>query len=161
VERNGDDDEEEIQQRLKTAADVSIARQISVSRSQRQLLIPIKTSSQNSKGQKGGNPNFPSPGNGRLDRSERVVSPTSGNGARVGSPVGLGGGPRVVKMGLNERLVERKPLTPTIVVVSGNRGNRKGRSSEGREGEAKDLEELNGGVELQHRKSERIVIERA
>jgi len=147
---------------LKTAADVSIARQISVSRSQRQLLIPIKTSSQNSKGQKRGNPNFPSPGNGALDRLERVVSPTSGNGARVGSSVGLGGGRRVVKMGVNERLVERKPLTPTIVVVGGNRGNREGGWSKGREGEAKNLKELDDGVvELQNRKSERIVIEQA
>ncbi|KAH8667567.1 hypothetical protein BGZ60DRAFT_431790 [Tricladium varicosporioides] len=37
-------DEEEKEARLKTAADVSIARQISVSRQQRQLLVPIKGS---------------------------------------------------------------------------------------------------------------------
>jgi hypothetical protein len=43
-----DNSEDEQEARLKTAADVSIARQISVSRQQRQLLVPIKTTIKNS-----------------------------------------------------------------------------------------------------------------
>ncbi|TGO29063.1 hypothetical protein BPAE_0019g00380 [Botrytis paeoniae] len=63
------------QKRLESAAGVSIARQISVSRQQRQLLIPIKTS-------------------GTVSKRNREKSPSPGSGIR--SPVSGGSGKKVI-----------------------------------------------------------------
>ena len=128
------DEDEEL--RLKTAADVSIARQISVSRSQRQLLVPIRSALKQPK-----NPN--------LQNEQRdFPSPASGIGAisvgRVASPLGAvavaaqeererGENPptdrrersRPKEIKTAERLVEGvKPLTPTLVIVGNSRGEK-------------------------------------
>lgn len=126
------DEDEEL--RLKTAADVSIARQISVSRSQRQLLVPIKSALKQPK-----NPNlnieqrnFPVPVSGigaigvarvasplgavavaAQEERERSASPLADRGER-------GRIPREKKPA--ERLVDGvKPITPTLVVVGNSR----------------------------------------
>ena len=115
-------EEEEHEQRLKTAADVSIARQISVSRQQRQLLIPIRANTNpNLKGKY--NQNFTSPLNINMNR---VASPLGAvaSAARAESPIDRNGRPVVERKGsksggVNERLVAAsvKPSTPTLVVV--------------------------------------------
>ena len=111
---------DEHEERLKTAANVSIARQISVSRQQRQLLIPIKASSNPNLKSKY-NQNFPSP----LNTINRVASPL-GAVAQAASPVDRNGRPSAERKGsksggVNERLVAAtaKPSTPTLVVVGG------------------------------------------
>jgi hypothetical protein len=126
------DEDEEL--RLKTAADVSIARQISVSRSQRQLLVPIKSALKQPK-----NPNlsieqrnFPVPASGiGAIGVGRVASPLGAVAVaaqeereRAGSPLADRGErarvPREKKTA--ERLVEGvKPITPTLVVVGNSR----------------------------------------
>ncbi|KAH9210457.1 hypothetical protein DL95DRAFT_413003 [Leptodontidium sp. 2 PMI_412] len=126
---------EEDEARLESAADVSIARQISVSRQQRQLLVPIKTS-------------LKTPSTGSLTKKDRVVggqnfpSPASGIGAmsvgKVSSPLGAiaiatkeerdrereprRGSPQAEKTSREKSTTERlvqvaKPSTPTLVVV--------------------------------------------
>jgi hypothetical protein len=127
----GDEDEE---LRLKTAADVSIARQISLSRSQRQLLVPIKSALKQPK-----NPNlsieqrnFPVPASGiGAIGVGRVASPLGAVAVaaqeereRAGSPLAdraeRGRMPREKKPA--ERLVDGvKPVTPTLVVVGNSR----------------------------------------
>jgi hypothetical protein len=72
------------------AAAISIARQISVSQKQRQLLIPLKTKDTTA-------------GQGRT----RPASP----GMRVSPETLMGAGA--------DRLLERKPLTPTLVEIEG------------------------------------------
>jgi len=126
--------EEDEEIRLKTAADVSIARQISVSRSQRQLLVPIKSALKQPR-----NPNldieqrnFPVPaggigalGVGRVasplgavavaaqEERKRAESPLADRGERVRMPS---------RKNTAERLVEGvKPITPTLVVVGNSR----------------------------------------
>ena len=131
---NYTDEDEEL--RLKTAADVSIARQISVSRSQRQLLVPIKSALKQPK-----NPN--------LQIEQRIFPvPASGIGAisvgRVASPLGAvavaaqeehergespltdrGARSRPRENKTAERLVEGvKPITPTLVVVASSHGEK-------------------------------------
>jgi hypothetical protein len=128
------DEDEEL--RLKNAADVSIARQISVSRQQRQLLVPIKSALKQPK-----NPNL------SIERSavQNFPVPASGIGTigtgRVASPLGAvavaaqaererAGSPLVDReereqmprsKKATERLVEGvKPVTPTLVVVGGS-----------------------------------------
>lgn len=124
------DEDEEL--RLKTAADVSIARQISVSRSQRQLLVPIKSALKQPK-----NPNlqmehiFPAPVSGfgaisvasplgavavaAQEECQRGHNPTTDRGERHR--------PREIKIA--ETLVEGvKPITPTLVVVGKPRGEK-------------------------------------
>lgn len=122
--------EDENEARLKTAADVSIARQISVSRQQRQLLIPIKTkTSSNTSLNKKYNQNFPSPINGNLGVN-RVASPLGAVATAVaeerdreGRGKDRAGSPLVERKDRGEkieRLVEGiKPNTPTLVVVPG------------------------------------------
>lgn len=124
--------EDEQEARLKTAADVSIARQISVSRQQRQLLVPIKSA-------------------GSVRKVERTIAgkkfPVSGglgattiSVAHVSSPLGAvavaaqaereRAGSPLVERGEKERLLlktrledtgrfveGRKPSTPTLVIV--------------------------------------------
>ncbi|KAH8587560.1 hypothetical protein B0O99DRAFT_694328 [Bisporella sp. PMI_857] len=114
--RKSIEDDEEREERLKSAADISIARQISVSRQQRQLLIPIKKSNTVSSRPtasanisiKKPNPNFPSP-TSQLNL-QRSVSPLSSVAAGAESPVT--GTPLV-----RQRLVPApvKPSTPTLV----------------------------------------------
>jgi hypothetical protein len=125
------DEDEEL--RLKTAADVSIARQISVSRSQRQLLVPIKSALKQPK-----NPNlsieqinFPVPASGiGAIGVGRVASPLGAVAVaaqeereRAGSPLAdRGERARVPREKTAERLVEGvKPITPTLVVVGNSR----------------------------------------
>lgn len=129
--------------RLETAADVSIARQISVSRQQRQLLVPIKTSlktpSTGNLSKKSINPTNPngSPKKDRVVGSQNFPSPASGIGAigKVSSPLGAiatatkeehergRGSPQAERTSRDkspptERLVQvAKPSTPTLVVV--------------------------------------------
>jgi len=121
------DEDEEL--RLKTAADVSIARQISVSRSQRQLLVPIKSA-------------LKQPKNLNLTIEQRNL-PVSASGidaigvGRVASPLGAvavaaqeererAGSPFADRergrMAREKKPAERlvdgvKPATPTLVVV--------------------------------------------
>ncbi|KAG4441239.1 hypothetical protein IFR05_003287 [Cadophora sp. M221] len=138
---------EEDEARLESAADVSIARQISVSRQQRQLLVPIKTSlktpSTGSLSKKFINPTNPngSPKKDRVVGGQNFPSPASGIGAmsvgKVSSPLGAiaiatkeerergreprRGSPEAEKTSREkstERLVQvAKPSTPTLVVV--------------------------------------------
>ncbi len=128
------DEDEEL--RLKTAADVSIARQISVSRSQRQLLVPIRSA-------------LKQPKNLSLQIEQRdFPAPSSGIGSisvgRVASPLGAvavaaqeerergqnpltdrGERSRPREIKIAERLVEGvKPITPTLVVVGNSRGEK-------------------------------------
>jgi hypothetical protein len=122
------DEDEEL--RLKTAADVSIARQISVSRSQRQLLVPIKSALKQPKNlnltieQR----NFPVSASG-IDAIGvgRVASPLGAVAVaaqeereRAGSPFADRGerGRMAREKKPAERLVDGvKPATPTLVVV--------------------------------------------
>jgi hypothetical protein len=119
---------EDIEERLKSAAEVSIARQISVSQQQRQLLIPInsmKRTPSNSSTRQNHNANFPSPltqtMNPKIDISRQasplgaVATAASEEHARPlaarsqSSP--LINRPQVVSIS--------KPNTPTLVVVPG------------------------------------------
>ncbi|KAE8444853.1 hypothetical protein EG329_014208 [Mollisiaceae sp. DMI_Dod_QoI] len=129
-----DEDEEA---RLKSLADVSIARQISVSRQQRQLLVPIKTSLKS----------VSSNGNLKRSPSSHIPVLATGNGAsivnvgRAASPLssvavtaqGRSASPLAGKSERierkegeqsskpTERLVAGvKPVTPTLVVVGNN-----------------------------------------
>jgi hypothetical protein len=176
------------EQRLKTAADVSIARQISVSRQQRQLLVPIKASS---------NPNLKSkyaqivPPLNTINMN-RVASPLGV--VASGSPVDRNGRPVAERkgsrsgasgvVGLGERLVAAsvKPSTPTLVVVGGSPGEEEkmwsGRSVERGSASSGEIrvglgvrrdEARRGKSSLSpgevnvhghhHRKSERVVVE--
>lgn len=127
-------DEDENEARLKSAADVSIARQISVSRQQRQLLIPIRAKT---------------PSNNNLNMKYSQSSPNAMSAHlgvnRVASPLGAiavatkeerqreangkdrAGSPLIEKREKGEkveRLVEGvKPSTPTLVVVPGPEKN--------------------------------------
>ncbi|TAQ87159.1 hypothetical protein B7494_g4538 [Chlorociboria aeruginascens] len=80
----------EEEERLKTAADVSIARQISISRDQRKLLVPEKSASNSSLNNKFKHQNFPSPiGVARSPlaavAAERTLISSEGEGRRKGS----------------------------------------------------------------------------
>jgi hypothetical protein len=160
------DDEDERQEHLKTAADISIARQISVSRQQRQLIIPIKGS-----GSRRINSNSPSPLN-----ISRVASPLGVVAAGIESPVtGRAGSPLVAKRETKKIPMERlvaaaaKPNTPTLVVV-GDATERAWGGATTTSNHAfagTDSGEIKVGLaigspmaEHQHRKSERIVVER-
>jgi hypothetical protein len=105
-----------------TPVEASIARQISLSRQQRQMLHPLQTT-------------FPMPPPHGLPVSGGASATSSPSmRQRVNPPV-----PRIA-MGKNERLVETKTATPTLVVPRDN-----GLSSRS------PLPE--------HRKSERIIVE--
>jgi hypothetical protein len=200
------DEDEEL--RLKNAADFPIARQISVSRQQHQLLVPIKSAlkqpkNSNLKIERSAVQNFPVPasgigaiGTGRVAsplgavavaaqaEKERAESPHTDRGERERVP-------RDKKTMERERLVEGvKPVTPTLVVVGGSqdekeelwqgatqqhqtaknsrvrlaerrRGNRNGHLHLSNTGEIKvGLTVEAAQPELQHRKSERVVVER-
>ncbi len=146
--------EDEQEARLKNAVDVSIARQISVSRQQRQLLVPIKTTVKKAGSVTKAREN--------LEKSERTIGgqsfpvPTGGlaaatiSVAHVSSPLGAvavaaqvehdrAGTPlseraerqrQTLKTTREnkertERLVEGvKPSTLTLVIVGGDRGER-------------------------------------
>lgn len=166
-------DEEE---RLESAADISIARQISVSRKQRQLLIPIKkaTAPLNNKSY---NPNFPSPSPLNITR---VASPLGAVAAAAESPVaGKAGSPLVrvepKRKNTNERLVaaSANPSTPTLVVVGGPHdaverswGGATAANSPAFSRDGHGSEEISVGLaigtsmDLGHRKSERVIVER-
>ncbi|KAF4625850.1 hypothetical protein G7Y89_g12312 [Cudoniella acicularis] len=137
-----DDDEKEA--RLKTAADVSIARQISVSRQQRQLLVPIraKSASNNSLNKKYTNQSLspiPSPSVGRAtsplgavaiansEETDRMAMARSAAGVEsplLGSAMGMPMSVGAVVQERKERLVAGvKPSTPTLVFVPGPKDN--------------------------------------
>ncbi|KAL8371948.1 hypothetical protein RB595_001655 [Gaeumannomyces hyphopodioides] len=85
---------EESDSALKAAVEISIARQISVSRQQRNLLLPLHTGPGSIRQGAGGGP-------------IRSASPHEGGvGSASGSPV---------KLGKNERLVESVASTPTLI----------------------------------------------
>lgn len=134
--------DEETEARLKTAADVSIARQISVSREQRRLLVPIKPKGASlipidtkvNSTTKKHNQNFPSPMSTAIGVS-RVASPLGAMATAASEEMDREGrsrsrtaSPFVDKRRERgdkiERLVEGvKPSTPTLVVVPGPEGN--------------------------------------
>lgn len=174
--REGDQEREE---RLKSAADISIARQISVSRQQRQLLIPIKKSSSLSSPKndnKSLNPSFPSPLN--ITRVASPLGAVAAAAAAAESPIaGRGGSPRarLERKNTAERLMQSSanPSTPTLVIVGGGTGDverawggnmatsspvLEGRGGTG-SGELRVGLAAGGLVELGNRKSERIVLE--
>ncbi|KAI6440344.1 hypothetical protein MCOR17_011857 [Pyricularia oryzae] len=76
---------------LKAAVEISIARQISISRQQRQMLRPLQTS---------------------VVRDRNGMTAT---GARAGRPVPSPAKVSPVKLGKNERLQETKSSTPTLI----------------------------------------------
>lgn len=89
---------------MRTAADVSIARQISVSRQQRQLLIPITGLGVKGKGKKNGLSTLTG-GSSMAEEGERKMKEVLG-------PEGNSG------LGINAKMVEGvKPITPRLVVV--------------------------------------------
>ncbi|KUJ14437.1 uncharacterized protein LY89DRAFT_139653 [Mollisia scopiformis] len=118
------DEDDDAEARLKSLADVSIARQISVSRQQRQLLVPIKTSLKSSSS------------NGSLKRSPNPVNAASplsvvaGGGAEVnkdekkgeeisiGLRVGGGGGEREMRQRELRDLQNRKSERVVVERVS-------------------------------------------
>lgn len=150
-----EDDERE--ERLKSAADISIARQISVSRQQRQLLVPVKKPSLHLKSP---NPNFPSPSPLNINR---VASPLGVVAAAAESPIA---GKPLVRRGTAERLVSAgaNPSTPTLVVVGSGTseverawvGTTEAFSREG-------SQEIRVGLAIEspagNRRSERVVVE--
>ncbi|RDW77373.1 hypothetical protein BP6252_05426 [Coleophoma cylindrospora] len=187
VERSsGEHRVSEDEERLITAANVSIARQISVSRQQRQLLVPIQKSSSShsptsqrsavpspmkSVRSPGGDPYISAP----LD-SNRVTAAMNAEAAP--KPLMLAdrtaSRPRVNVTtdftGLGERLVDSpvRALTPTLVVVDGPGEPRiRGQVKKGSPiGAARNATlgvagQSGGNMELQHRRSERGVVERA
>jgi len=102
------DEENDREEKLRTAADVSIARQISVSRQQRQLLIPINGLGVKGKGKKSG---LSTLNGGSLMAEEgegeqnmkKVLDPEENSG-----------------LGINAKMVEGvKSITPRLVVVEG------------------------------------------
>lgn len=119
--------------RLETAADVSIARQISVSRQQRQLLIPIKatsafTSTSSPSTVSKHNQKFPSPLSINMNRLASPLGAVA-SAARAESPI-VGKEQPVAERkaskrgeGVNKTLTlvaaSVKPSTPTLVVVGG------------------------------------------
>ena len=134
VERKQHTDANDHEARLETAADVSIARQISVSRQQRQLLIPIKASSSPSSSSSPSitprhNQNFPLPLNvnrvasplGAVASVARAEAPIDGHGRpvaeRKASKRSEGGASQNKRPNLVAASV--KPSTPTLVVVGG------------------------------------------
>jgi hypothetical protein len=182
-----DDDENEA--RLKTAADVSIARQISVSRQQRQLLIPIKTNSPKTKAPSNNtssnkhNQNFPSPLNGHIGVN-RVASPLGAVAVAAAEEREREGKSKDRSRSLSvekkkdrgERLVEGvKPSTPTLVVVPGPEKNEVMKAWGGatasvglaqrRKGSANTMGEIKVGLAVNnvphhHRpKSEKVIVE--
>jgi hypothetical protein len=151
-----DKDIDEREKDLRTAAEISIARQISVSRQQTQLLIPIRSPS-----------------------SKRVNSPSVLNIGQVASPLGVvaagieqsvtgrsGSQKKDAKRTAGERLAApaAKSSTPTLVVVGGD-------TTESSWGGAivpniPELDGTSGGevkvravAEHRHRKSERVIVE--
>ncbi|CAK7199011.1 hypothetical protein SEUCBS139899_001679 [Sporothrix eucalyptigena] len=88
-------DVEESDKELKSAVEISIARQISISRQQRQLLRPLKTNN--------------------LAPPSSLAAIPSGN-----TPISSTSSPSrsaTLKLGRNERLQETKTSTPTLVVA--------------------------------------------
>ena len=116
------------EERLKSAADISIARQISVSRQQTQLLIPIKKANSTSP-----KPNSQTPikqsvsvattrSAQRSNSNPNMTSPMSMNLSR--SPLQIVSDPESPVTGtpfVRPRMVTVKPSTPTLVVM-GNDG---------------------------------------
>jgi hypothetical protein len=145
------DEDAEREKKLRTAADISIARQISVSREQSRLIIPIR-----------------SPGSKRANSPNALTigqstSPLGVMAAGIDHSVGERSGKRKedTRKVIKERLAAptAKPNTPTLVVVSGD-----------------PTQEIWGGVasvngrdagegmsrtfaEHRHRKSERVIVE--
>lgn len=144
-------DDEEREAKLRTAADVSIARQISVSREQTRLIIPMRSPSSN----RANSPNALTIG--------QVASPLGNVAAGIEkSAVGRPGNRRAdAKKTTKERLAAPvvKPSTPTLVIVGGD-------STEEVWGGVTALNETHTGearlrtlAERRHRKSERVIVE--
>ena len=140
---------------LRTAAEISIARQISVSRQQTRLLIPIRSPSSN-----------------------RANSPSALNIGQVSSPLGVvaagieqsvtgrsGSQKKDAKRSAGERLAApaAKSSTPTLVVVGGDTTEIWGGATvpnipelDGTSGEVVKVRVV---AEHRHRKSERVIVE--
>lgn len=182
--------DDETEARLKTAADVSIARQISVSRQQRQLLIPINTKPSITSLSKKHNQNFPSPLNVHIGVN-RVTSPLGAVAAAAAEErerelKGKDGKESQLSEKKKEKKIERlvegvKPSTPTLVVVPGPDKNQTVESwggatavhqnkhvglAERRKGGANKMGEIKVGLAVnnaahhQRPKSEKAVVER-
>ena len=145
------DDEEEREKKLRTAADISIARQISVSREQSRLIIPIR-----------------SPGSKRANSPNALTigqsaSPLSAMAAGIDHSVGGRSGNRRedARRAIKERLAApaAKPSTPTLVVV----GDDSTQETWGGTTTANDRDSAEGKsrtfAEHRHRKSERVIVE--
>lgn len=107
-------EEEEREARLKSAADLSIARQISVSRQQRELLLPIT--------RKGARPAV----NTSLSPLAAAAVQTNGQAGILLAP-GPGKNIRVVTLDQEREkpvIKERKERTPTVVMVKGDMAER-------------------------------------
>lgn len=145
------DDEEEREKKLRTAADISIARQISVSREQSRLIIPIR-----------------SPGSKRANSPNALTigqsaSPLSAMAAGIDHSVGGRSGNRRedARRAIKERLAApaAKPSTPTLVVVGDDStqetwgGTTTANDRGSAEGESRTF------AEHRHRKSERVIVE--
>ncbi|RDL31443.1 uncharacterized protein BP5553_09652 [Venustampulla echinocandica] len=112
-----------VEERLRTAADISIARQISVSRQQCQLLVPInksKTSSNNNPNKKF-NQNFPSPA-ASVNKMASPLCAVAVAASEERGREGKGADDRATSPLVDQKvnLVDSvKPSTPTLVVVPG------------------------------------------
>lgn len=111
--------DDEAESALKTAVEISIARQISISRQQRTLLHPVKTTNTPNPAGSAGQPNSASPLPGRA------------GGAIVGLPPRVSpSNIRKVTLGQNERVAETRFATPTLVAESGEGTMAQNRKSE-------------------------------
>ena len=145
-----DDDEEEREKKLRTAAEISIARQISVSREQTRLIIPMRSPS-----------------------SKRANSPNALTIGQIASPLGavasgmehsvaprVGSRKEEIRKITKERFAApaAKPNTPTLVVVGGDSTEETwgGATANGPDGEES---RARGFAEHRHRKSERVILE--
>jgi hypothetical protein len=150
-----DKDVDKREKDLRTAAEISIARQISVSRQQTRLLIPIRSPSSN-----------------------RANSPSALNIGQVSSPLGVvaagieqsvtgrsGSQKKDAKRSAGERLAApaAKSSTPTLVVVGGDTTESWGGATVPNipelDGTSGEVVKVRAVAEHRHRKSERVIVE--
>ncbi|RFU23891.1 hypothetical protein B7463_g12445, partial [Scytalidium lignicola] len=154
VSRKADASEKD-ERRLLAGAQVSIARKVSVSRGQRQLIVPVKGStSPPATGINAMNPNFPSPLNMKHVGSLLTEDASKNLNART-------------KTDSDGHIIAgSKSLTPTLVVVGGREEKPRGRTVAKHASDESLAVERNTGqgeashMDLQFRRSERVLIER-
>ncbi|KAH8802682.1 hypothetical protein F5884DRAFT_755998 [Xylogone sp. PMI_703] len=134
-------------------AQVSIARKVSVSRGQRQLIVPVKASSPPATGTPARNPNFPSPLH--MKHVGNLVSEDASKKLKVRTKIEKG----------QEVIGGSKSLTPTLVVVGEGEEKQRGRTmARSSPNEPASIEGNTGlgtsATEMQFRRSEKALIER-